>query len=359
MTRGPVAFRKNPVVPGDTDAFDKQGRLRNRYAYLEERILAKKKELQRAPPEIPVYNGRSGLRPRNQQQVELVVPPLPMDRHGDNTKTHHKDPLPFTQISGTRCHHSWKPPKTKRWPKELKHAMEIPPDAPKCEVCHGSDLCTCIIEIQKKADLKVVNDGAKGEGVMAFAWESDSDDVKTRKKPLYRKGDIIDELSGDIKDEPGPDYSIEIWRDDLDLRLGKPIGFLYCRDKSNALRKINHTCGNPNVKFEEQTLSCKRRYVAVAERDIYSGDWLLADYGPDFWKGRETDCLCGSEKCISLGLKNGARDGGKLIRPSERMQRKVGGDVANIVDGRSKPSGKRLRQAGNDPSNRSSKRRQR
>ena len=45
MTRGPVAFRKNPVVPGDTDAFDKQGRLRNRYAYLEERILAKKKDL--------------------------------------------------------------------------------------------------------------------------------------------------------------------------------------------------------------------------------------------------------------------------------------------------------------------------
>ena len=47
MTRGPVAFRKNPVVPGDTDAFDKQGRLRNRYAYLEERILAKKKEQRR------------------------------------------------------------------------------------------------------------------------------------------------------------------------------------------------------------------------------------------------------------------------------------------------------------------------
>jgi SET domain-containing protein len=112
------------------------------------------------------------------------------------------------------------------------------------------------------------------------------------------------------------------------------------------------------VEFEEKTVSFRRRMVAVAARDIYSGDRLLTDYGRDFWNEREKDCLCGSEKCISLGLKNGATDGGNAIRLSKRMQREVGRDVANIVDERSKQSAKRLHEAGNGPSNRPSKRRQ-
>jgi hypothetical protein len=357
MTRGPLAPVPDPVQ-GNKEAFDKQGRLRDRYGFLEKRI-----PVRGDIPKIPTPNGRSGLRPRDQPKVRPVIPPLPVDPFGGSTEAHQSHPLPFTKVSDSRCH-GWKPPK--RWPKDFpKHPMHISGDAPKCEVCHICsnpteclicDSCRCIIEIRKMVDLKVVDDGAKGKGIMAFARKNDSDDVKTRRKPLCRKGDVMGELPGDVKNkEPGPDWSFEITRGDLGLKLGK-IGVIYCRDISNDWGKINHTCQNANVEFEEKTVSFRRRMVAVAARDIYSGDWLLIDYGRDFWKGREKDCLCGSEKCISLGLKNRATDGGNLIRPSERMQREVGRDVANIVDERSKQSAKRLREAGNDPSNRPSKR---
>lgn len=352
MTRGPVALRPNPVVQGNKKAFDEQGRLRDQYGFLDERI-----PVRRDIPKIPTPNGRSGLRPRKEPMVRPIIPPLPVDRLGGSTKAHQSHPPPFTKVSDNRSY-GWKPPKG--WPKDLQHPMDIPRDAPKCEICHlcsdptkclDCDSCKCIYEIWKRIDLKVVDDGAKGKGLKAFARKNDSDDVKTRQKPLCRKGEYIGELPGDIKnEEPGPDYSFEITRGDLDLELGK-IGVIYCRDISNDWGKINHTCQNANVEFEEKTVSFKRRMVAVAARDIYSGDWLLTDYGPDFWKGREKDCLCGSEKCICLGFKNWTTDGGNLTRSSERMQREVGRDVANIVDERSKQSVKRRRQAENDPSN--------
>jgi hypothetical protein len=359
MTRGPVALRPNPVVQGNKKAFDEQGRLRDQYGFLDERIPAR-----RDIPKLPTPNGRSGLRPRDQQKVGPAIPPLPMDRLRGMEHQHH--PPPFTEVLDTRCDRDWRPPK--RWSKDFpKHPMDIPRDAPKCEICHlcsvplkclDCDSCKCIYEIRERIDLKVVDDGAKGEGLMAFARKNGSDDVKTRQKPLCRKGDVIGELPGDVKNkEPGPDWSFEITRSDLDPKLGM-IGVIYCRDISNKWRKINHACKNANVEFEEKTVSFRRRMVAVAARDIYSGDWLLTDYGPEFWKGREKDCLCSGEECISLELKNGTTDGANLIRFTERSQREVGRDVANIVDARSKQSVKRRRQAENDPPNRPSKRRQ-
>jgi hypothetical protein len=55
MTRGPVALRPNPVVQGNKKAFDEQGRLRDQYGFLDERIPARR-DIPKVPTQMDVQD---------------------------------------------------------------------------------------------------------------------------------------------------------------------------------------------------------------------------------------------------------------------------------------------------------------
>lgn len=196
--------------------------------------------------------------------------------------------------------------------------MHIPPGEPRCDFHEDTkEICNCIIEIQNKIQPEVVDCEGKGQGLKAVAPEED-EDIKMRRRPVYCRGEVIGELLGDIKnDNPCfEDWCMRIERRDLRLRLrkGEILAVLYCRYSSNCWRKVNHTCKNANVEFQEMTISWKRRIAVVALDDIFAGDWIEGDYGPDYWKGREQDCKCGN--CGSLEPQNEVSK-----RPSKRRRR--------------------------------------
>jgi hypothetical protein len=288
MTRGPGTPTE---VKGHPEAFDKQGRVRAGYRHLDSMVPARPSGQVQPPTRV------SSLRPRPQRMKQIIIPPLRTDPIGARYKgrlSHFID-MPETRCSG------WKPPRS--WPKDFpRHPMHIPDDAPKCEICASSGDCKCIQVIRGLSEPRVVDDGPRGEGLVAVARLGDAEDVRLGQRPLYRRGDVMGELLGDIKNPMSrrDGNSIKINREDLGRRpVDGPLAYLYCEDISNIWRKANHTCQGYNTGFFEKTVTYKRRIVAEATRDIYVGDQLLVHYGREFWAGRENGCACRSQRCVS------------------------------------------------------------
>jgi hypothetical protein len=168
------------------------------------------------------------------------------------------------------------------WPRPPSWPWEWPQDptwAPlcACEVC-GVEECTCLAGLHQDRH-RVVDYGSKGRGVQAWAASSGG--------LAFTNGDYIQELVGEVKplDWSTDSYtSVEFERPDVGTTCR-----LYCREKSNWARLVNHVCG-PCAEMTVKIISGRARLMLRARRDIWDGMEITVDYGNSF--PRDEACLC-------------------------------------------------------------------
>lgn len=184
-----------------------------------------------------------------------------------------------------------------KWP-EWEQKVDptwIAPSLKQCDGC-SENVCDCIDTLVRQEVPKVVATDKFGDGL-----ESTAD---------YNPGDLIAELLGEIvpPNEYEDDMAADIYRTDL-AKDGPEDGNVcqvYTRFMGNWSRKINHSCDGGAI-FQNIRLSGKWRMVFKANRVIRAGEPLTIHYGPYYWNGKEDQCRCGSDNCVSKTAKAKAK----------------------------------------------------
>lgn len=173
---------------------------------------------------------------------------------------------------------------TPDWPKPLHWPWNWPVlpdrDEGQCDLC-GEMSCRCITSCFP-SDFTPLACGRKGRGLFAG--------VPGRGTTVYKKGDALGQLVGEIV-RPGTyknGWALELRRSDIE---GEPyVGQIYCRDKGNLFRLVNHACGDSaSATVRPARITQRFRMVFYARRDLKDGDEITVDWGEDFLQG---DCLC-------------------------------------------------------------------
>ncbi|KAF2183627.1 SET domain-containing protein [Zopfia rhizophila CBS 207.26] len=158
----------------------------------------------------------------------------------------------------------------------------VPPDTP-CDLCHATGDCGCLSSLPKNRH-HIICYGGRGRGIQAHATY--------RGGLVFSKGEYIGELTGELK-------PLNWSRDCMAVDFRRPdiydepvVCQLYCKERSNWVRLVNHSC-EPCAVLIANIVSGKARIMLRASRDIWDGTELTISYGSGFFK--RDDCLC--ERC--------------------------------------------------------------
>ncbi|RMZ74108.1 transcription factor jumonji [Pyrenophora seminiperda CCB06] len=177
------------------------------------------------------------------------------------------------------------------WPKPLSWLWEWPQDptwAPlsACETCSLVE-CICLSSLHQNRH-RIVDYGLKGRGVQARAALSGG--------LAFTRGDYIQELVGEVKplDWPTGSYkSVDFERPDVGM-----VCRLYCEEKSNWPRLVNHAC-DPCAELIVKITPGRARMMLCARRDIWDGMEITVDYGKNFSADEKYLCATCSKSATS------------------------------------------------------------
>lgn len=290
ITEGPLAGRNGIPVKGLPSVFDKDGRLKKKFAWIKNGIKPTRNYALNAPNAVAVaarHDSPNCPPPshitRKSRQCNVVLSPP----HANTKWT--KDPIEttFTIIQTNlwtpQRHPDWPPPPD--WPTKWTWPTNptfIPHDDRQCELCLDR-ICSCILISVRQDVPAIVPYGDKGEGAQA--------------QMSYLKGELLGELLRELapleKYEDG--WGADLVRKDIGSNA-HAVCQVYCRYVGNWVRKINHSC-NPCTSFSPMKISGKWRIMIEAIRNIAKGEEITVFYGAEYWEGDK--CLCGSTTCIS------------------------------------------------------------
>jgi hypothetical protein len=243
-------------------------------------------------------------------------------------------------------------PKDWAWPQSPTH---IPKDENPCDLCDEKKGCKCVIEqmgARNRLSVRDCKETGKGKGVFATAKKTDK---KTKWNCVFNKHGNLRVYKAHAKLMPltgtlMPDHrefddgwSAQIRRDDL---TGAPVlGRIYCRYTGNLVRYVNHSCDNNAIL---QWYRCSGKYTLVLEtlRDIYDGEEITVNYGPDYFT-EEKPCLCGSEKCISRKQDVGRQNSSSISAVVGKKRKAIGNELRGgepASQGRQRVKGQAQRQ---------------
>lgn len=299
FSSGPLHVGNGNEIQGSS-AFNKRGQLqRDREDYhIIRKMLSKHKSRSHAP--APVQRLRRsnrkpklGIRLAPQFFSKKSGPAKPVITDDGFTEL-------CTNLYGVPFFNFEKPRgRPKCWPKDWtwpESPTYIPEDEHQCDHC-DKKTCQCIIQEMKAGNcLSVRACETKGKGMGVFATVKKTNcGFRTR---VYEAHTVLMPLTGTLvpdHQDYNDGWSAQIRRDDLP---GAPVlGRIYCRYTGNLVRYVNHSCDNNSILH---WCRCSGKYTLELRtlRDIYDGEEITANYGPDYFT-KENPCLCGSEKCVS------------------------------------------------------------
>jgi predicted RNA-binding Zn-ribbon protein involved in translation (DUF1610 family) len=138
-----------------------------------------------------------------------------------------------------------------------------------CEIC-SSEECTCLSKLPQDRH-RIVDYSPKGRGIQARGALSGG--------LAFSKGEYIQELIGEVKplEWPTDQYrSVDFERPDVGMTCR-----LYCEEKSNWARLVNHACG-PCGELIVKITRGRARMMLRARRDIWDSTEITVDYGRAF-----------------------------------------------------------------------------
>jgi hypothetical protein len=158
------------------------------------------------------------------------------------------------------------------WPQDPTWAPAEP-----CSECALTD-CICFANLPRDRH-RIVNYESKGRGIQArgASWG----------QLAFCKGEYIEEFIGEIKPvnfETDDYMAIDVDRLDVGLTCR-----LYCGEKSNWTRLVNHSC-NPCAEIVVEIRPGRARVMLRALQDIRHGTEITISYGGTFAK--DEICLC-------------------------------------------------------------------
>ena len=304
FTSGPLQVENDDEILGSI-AFNKRGQLQHDYEdyHIIKKMLLEHKSRSQAHASVSL---RPLRRSNRKHKRDFRLPPQFFSKKSGPAKPAITD-YGYTKLCTTLygpAFYNFKKPRgrPKCWPKDWtwpESPTYIPEDENPCDHC-DEKACRCIIQ---KMEAEIEETG-KGKGVFATAREIDKKPRwkcvfnKDGKIRVYKGGAILMPLTGTlVPDDPkyNDGWSAQIRRDDLP---GAPVlGRIYCRYTGNLVRYVNHSCDNNSILH---WCRCSGKYTLELRtlRDIYDGEEITANYGPDYFT-MENPCLCGSEKCVS------------------------------------------------------------
>ncbi|OJD10956.1 hypothetical protein AJ78_08168 [Emergomyces pasteurianus Ep9510] len=152
-----------------------------------------------------------------------------------------------------------------------------------CDVCSSKELCDCVYPTFPALFLELFEtpDG-RGAGVRTLA--------------NFAKDTALGAYTGEVFPEYPVNYD-PVYSLALDSKTGGRQRASICPKRyGNWARFINHSC-DPSVAFVCRTIG-KWIYMMIETRkDIKAFEELTIDYGEDYWRTRNRQCLCRSSLC--------------------------------------------------------------
>ncbi|EEH02864.1 SET domain-containing protein [Histoplasma capsulatum G186AR] len=154
----------------------------------------------------------------------------------------------------------------------------------KCDVCSSEKPCDCIYPRYAALFLELIEtaDG-RGTGVRTLT--------------NFPKNTMLGAYMGEIlfKDEWEYDtvYSLQL---KAKTNYGTVRAIICPKRYGNWARFVNHSC-DPSVDFVSRTIG-KRIYMMMeTRRDIKAFEEITVDYGKQYWRSKQKQCLCRSQSC--------------------------------------------------------------
>lgn len=172
---------------------------------------------------------------------------------------------------------------TPRWPKPVgwPWAWPLKPDCVlddvQCEVC-SQNSCNCITT-RFKSEFTEGRCGKKGRGLLAGA--------------VFKKGEILGRLVGELvaPNTHADGWAFNLMRSDISSTGPPYAAQIYCRDKGNVFRLVNHACGDSASAYVQcERISGIYAPIFYARRDLKGGDEITVDWGEKYLERK--DCWC-------------------------------------------------------------------
>ncbi|KAF2651036.1 SET domain-containing protein [Lophiostoma macrostomum CBS 122681] len=164
------------------------------------------------------------------------------------------------------------------WPMDPTLAPGLP-----CDLCEATDPCLCLINCLPIDRYRIIETSRIGRGIIAHA--------QAPGEVAFRKNAIIGELTGEL-------VPLDTYADGLVMNIHRPdvagyppICQLYCRNNSNWVRLVNHSC-KPNAVFKSMVINGRvHMMLSALDHHILDGEEVTASYGTDYFSTGV--CLCG------------------------------------------------------------------
>ncbi|KAF2188785.1 SET domain-containing protein [Zopfia rhizophila CBS 207.26] len=186
-------------------------------------------------------------------------------------------PVPYLKTNFYNSAYDWPKPDNWQWSWPTDPTW-VPSEHP-CDLC-GTTQCDCISSLPTNR-YRICYYDRKGRGIQAYA--------SSRGGLVFNKNEYIGELTGELVPPATYDSPMTLDFRRPDLPEEPVVCQVYCGDKGNWIRLVNHSC-NPCARFVFKVVSGKARVMLQASREIYDGMEVTAKYGSDRLKG--DNCLC-------------------------------------------------------------------